>query len=164
MRAPRQILPHVGLLGTATRIHPHNSNVLMNLPLIEALARQKGAVVQPLGRLLYSSMHRLQIIEGLYLAQRLAELKAPGVKSLYAATTRFQYSTDPLVQVYLAGFYRKLNVPESFGPMLEMLVRQAQQPPRYQPGLNPMEEVGGTILQQLAEHSAAEVLKRLASR
>lgn len=162
---PRPLAPYVWQLGLKARIHPYTGNVVLNYPLIESLAKHRQHVIPPLFQLLSSSMQPMQIVEGLYLAQRLAETKTPGVQQLYAAAARFNYTNDPLIQVYLAGFYRKLNVPEAFGPMLEMALRHAQQPRTtpFQVGLNPMEEVGGTLLQMMVERTADEVVKRLKS-
>lgn len=154
---------YVWRLGVSTRLDPQNGNVLLNFPLIESLVKYRKAVIQPLFKLLQSSTNGYQIIEGLYLAQRLAEEKVKGVNALYPAAARFNYTQDPLIQVYLAGFYRKLDVPDSFGPLLEMAWRHAQQPrtQAFQTGLNPMEEIGGTLLQQIANHTARELAKRI---
>lgn len=147
--------PSIWQLGTQTVINPYNGFVQMNLPLIETFVRQGQSIIPTLYQLLNQSMQPNQILEGLYLAQRLAEEKTPHVRSLYASAARFNDTTNPLIQVYLAGFYRKLNVPESFGPMLEMLIRNAQQPKSaaIQAGLNPAEEIGGTILHQIQNRS-----------
>jgi hypothetical protein len=158
---PQMMGPSVWQLGLNTRIDPITRNVLLNYPLIESLVKSGASVIQPLYTLLNSSMNTLQIIEGLYLAQRLAEEKAPQIKQLYMATTRFHYSQDPLIQIYLAGFYRKLKAPETFGPMASMFLRQAQYPfPQYPSTLNPLEEMGGTLLQQIAEQTADVLQKR----
>lgn len=154
---------YVWQLGTETKTDPANGNLLMNMPLIEFLVEKNRAVISPLYQLLTTSENLYQIVEGLHLAQHLAAAKVPGVDTLYAAAARFNYTSNPLIQVYLAGFYRKLCLPESFGPMLEMLIRQAQQPrnSEFQEDLNPMEEVGGTILQHIAEFAAMEMAKRI---
>ncbi len=163
---PMPIAFYVWKLGTGTRLDPRTGNLLKNTALIESLVKHREKVLQPLAQLLNQSMHPYQISEGLFLAQRLAEEKAPGVKTLYAAAARFNQTTDPLIQVYLAGFYRALKIPDTFGPMLEMLIRHSQQPQASMQSapFNPIEEVGGTVLQQIAEHTAQEVLKRLPQR
>ncbi len=139
-------------LGRSTRMDPATGNLWMNMPLIERLAQSGPRVVQPLYQLLQVSMETPQVVEALYLAQRLAEQHVPGVSALYAAAARFNQTRNPLVQIYLAGFYRKLNVPESFGPMLDMFIRNVLQPPAPIPGgiSNPQEEIGGTLLELIA--------------
>lgn len=141
-------------------LDPYTGLMRLNTPLVEQLARQGPSVVDPLYQLLLTSPHRTQVAEGLYLAQRLAESKTSNVRKLYAAAARFNTTTDPLIQVYLAGFYRKLGVPESFGPMLAMLMRNSQQAvSSYVPNATQAnEEVGGTLLQLLAEKTA-EVMR-----
>lgn len=150
----------VSELGTATRINPVNGLVQINNELVESLAQQGTRILPELGQLLSTSVYRLQLIEGLYLAQRLAEKKTPGVNQLYANTSRFHFATDPLLQVYLAGFYRHIDEPAAYGPMMEMMLRHSQRPAWerqqeiQQTGINAVEEIGGTLLSQLARQSS----------
>lgn len=159
--APASLNTAVGWLGYGCTRDPRTGNLNLNLRLIESLVQYRHAVVPALYQLLNTSSNRFQVIEGLYLAQRLAEEKVYGVRNLYAAAARFNQSTDPLILTYLAGFYRKLDVPESFGPMLGRLVALSQQP--YPQGQNPLEEIGGTVLQQLASRTADELARRLST-
>lgn len=142
----------VGELGLSTQINPSNGLVQVNTDLIESLAQQGTRVLPELHQLLNTSNHRLQLVEGLYLAQRLAEKRVPGVNQLYASTTRLHLTTDPLLQVYLAGFYRHIDEPAAYGPMMEMMIRHSQRPlwerqrEIQQTGINAVEEIGGTLM------------------
>ena len=143
---------YVAELGMNTRINPANGLVQLNNELIESLANQGTRVLPGLHQIFNTSPHRLQLVEGLYLAQRLAEKKTPGINQLYGSTTRLQFTTDPLLQVYLAGFYRKIDEPAAYGPMMEMMLRHSQRPvwerqrEIQQTGINAVEEIGGTLL------------------
>lgn len=156
--------PLLAQLGAGLRQDLWTKNLLLNLPLIERCVQEREAMIRPLYTLLSQSMSTPQIIEGLYLAQRLAEENVAGVRSLYAAAARFNTTTNPYIQVYLAGFYRKLNAPETFGPMLAMFMREAMQSAPVTAPFDPLEEIGGTLLQQIANTAAQEVILRLKNK
>ncbi|MEZ4574927.1 MAG: hypothetical protein R2857_08440 [Vampirovibrionales bacterium] len=50
------------------------------------------------------------------------------LNSLFMATSRFHRTPDPLIQVYLAGFYRYLSGKAAYGPLLELFWQNAQTP------------------------------------
>lgn len=157
---PDPLWPLVSQLGEGFRFESGTGNVLMNMPRIEFLAKQGERVLPALGRFLQTATAVPPILEALYLAQRLVENKTPGVKTLYGPASRFNNTNDPYIQVYLAGFYRKLDEPATFGPLLAMFYRRMSQP-AYPTPFDPLEEIGGSILQQVSEHTAHEVRRHL---
>lgn len=111
--------------------------------------------VAPLNQLLRTSNNRVQIALGLYLAQQLAANRTPGLLSVYQTTSqRFHNTRDPLIQTYLAGFYRYLKEPSAFGPMLKMLVANPQ---GSQQNIDANEEVGGALLELLSDQIAKKL-------
>ena len=56
---------------------------------------------------------------------------------------------NPNIQTYLAGIYRKIKVPDAFGPLCVMLIQNAINPPQNC-HFDPNEEIGGAILDYLA--------------
>jgi hypothetical protein len=145
-------------LGQYTRMDA-SGNVQLNLPLVEQIVAYREAAIPALYGFLSQSQNILAICEALYTAQRLCETGVQGVGQLYGATQFLHNNPHPLVQIYLSGFYRKLNAPETFGPLLTMLMRNALQPGPPVPGaFNPQEEVGGAILDLIA-NKAAEKMK-----
>lgn len=83
------------------------------------------------------------------------------VAELYPELSRYNNTNSPNIQTFLAGIYRKTKVPDAFGPLIAMLIRnsinQAKQHadtgadsfrPIFTP--DPNEEIGGAILDYLA--------------
>lgn len=157
--SPSYPVPYLtAYLGQATRMDA-SGNVQLNLPLVEQIVATREAAIPALYGFLNQSQNVLAICEALYAAQRLCETGVQGVGQLYGATQFLHNNPHPLVQIYLSGFYRKLNAPETFGPLLTMLMRNALQPGPPVPGaFNPQEEVGGAILDLIA-NKAAEKMK-----
>mgnify|MGYP001107765441 FL=1 len=59
------------------------------------------------------------------------------------------------MQVFLAGIYRKTQVPDAFGPLCSMLIRNSIKPNKNV-NFDPNEEVGGAILEYIRNKKAAE--------
>ena len=93
-----------------------------------------------------------QITEGLYVLDRMIDNKVKGVEKLYPTISRFNDTASPNIQVMLAGIYRKTLVPDAFGPLNKMLLRQTFYP--NSPFFDPTEEIGGAILEYLRSISA----------
>lgn len=151
----------VSQIGKQTALKP-DGNVFLNYPLIETIVRQRENAVPFLCQYLSGAQTMLTMVEGLYTAQRLAEERVQNVQMLYGVTQHWHNNPHPLVQIYLSGFYRKLNAPQSLGPLLSMLVKNAVTPgPAIPAAFNPQEEVGGAILDLIANKAADETLRRL---
>ena len=56
----------------------------------------------------------------------------------------------------LAGIYRKTQVPDGFGPLMGMFLKNTMNPVKNVP-FDPNEEVGGAILEYLRNKTAQEV-------
>ena len=70
-------------------------------------------------------------------------------KKLYPILAKYNDTRSPNIQTYLAGVYRKIKVPDAFGPLCVMLIKNAINPHKdcY---FDPNEEIGGAILDYLA--------------
>ena len=74
-----------------------------------------------------------------------------GVDKMYPALARFNNTKSPYIQTFLAGIYRKTQVPDAFGPLVKMLVQNSIKP---QPApFDPNEEIGGAILEYVRNWS-----------
>ena len=71
------------------------------------------------------------------------------IADLYPTLSKYNDTNSPNIQTYLAGIYRKTKVPDAFGPLCTMLIRNSINPPKDCP-FDPNEEVGGAILDYLA--------------
>lgn len=71
------------------------------------------------------------------------------VAEIYPTLSKYNQTDSPNIQSFLAGIYRKTKVPDAFGPLIAMLVRNSINPPKNtQFDVN--EEIGGAILDYLA--------------
>lgn len=152
----------VSRLGTQTQIGM-DGIVRFNEALTRQLAAQREQAIPVLAGVLANTQSIPALLEGLYTADLMADMGVRGLDRLYPAVSRWNANPDPLVQIYLAGFYRKINTPTSFGPMLATLVHHAvnNYPAQASPTHNLTEEVGGAVLQQLAETTANITVQKL---
>ena len=71
------------------------------------------------------------------------------VLSMYPLLSKYNNTSSPNIQTFLAGIYRKTKIPDAFGPLCSMLIRNSINPPE-DCGFDPNEEIGGAILDYLA--------------
>ncbi len=71
------------------------------------------------------------------------------IASLYPLLSKYNNTTSPNIQTFLAGIYRKTKIPDAFGPLCSMLIRNTISPPQNC-NFDPNEEIGGAILNYLA--------------
>lgn len=112
------------------------------------------------------------VIEDLYELNLMLDEGNTEVATIYPTLSKYNQTNSPNIQSFLAGIYRKTKVPDAFGPLIAMLVRNAinqsntktnnnkQEVPyssssythsltlSYTP--DPNEEIGGAILDYLA--------------
>ena len=74
-----------------------------------------------------------------------------GIDKLYPVFSRFNQTQSPNIQAFLAGIYRKIQVPDAFGPLVKMLIQNSQKPADLNQPFDPNEEIGGAILSYLSD-------------
>lgn len=90
-----------------------------------------------------------EVLEDLYTLNLMLDNGEKDVIKLYPTLSRYNDTNSPNIQTYLAGIYRKIKVPDAFGPLCAMLIRNAINPPK-DCNFDPNEEIGGAILDYLA--------------
>ena len=90
-----------------------------------------------------------EIIEDLYILNCMLDEGEEKVADLYPVLSKYNNTKDPNIQTFLAGIYRKIKVPDAFGPLIAMLIQNAINPPQNC-HFDPNEEIGGAILDYLA--------------
>lgn len=90
-----------------------------------------------------------EVIEDLYILNLMLDEGNEKVAELYPTLSKYNDSNDPNIQTFLAGIYRKIKVPDAFGPLCVMLIQNAINPHKDCP-FDPNEEIGGAILDYLA--------------
>lgn len=110
---------------------------------------QKEASLPYLADILAHSNNETQIVETLYIIDRMLDNGVKGVDKMYPVLARFNNTTSPNIQVFLAGIYRKTQVPDAFGPLVKMLIQNSLRP--QVSNFDPNEEIGGAILSYLSD-------------
>ena len=90
-----------------------------------------------------------EVVEDLYILNRMLDEGEKEIEKLYPQLSKYNQTDNPNIQTYLAGIYRKIKVPDAFGPLCAMLIRNAINPPK-DCGFDPNEEIGGAILDYIA--------------
>ena len=91
-----------------------------------------------------------QVVEGLFVLDKMLDNDVKGVDKLYPTLSRFNETTSPNIQVMLAGIYRKTLIPDAFGPLNKMLYKQITQP--NSPYFDATEEIGGAVLEYITNY------------
>ena len=71
---------------------------------------------------------RDEIIEDLYILNIMLDEGEEKVADLYPILSKYNNTKDPNIQTFLAGIYRKIKVPDAFGPLVVMLIQNAINP------------------------------------
>lgn len=88
-----------------------------------------------------------QVLDSLQVLDKMLDKNVKGIDKMYPTLAKFNDVSSPNVQVMLAGIYRKILVPDAFGPLCKMLIRQSLTP--NSPFFDPTEEIGGAIYEYL---------------
>lgn len=125
-----------------------------NEKLVKEIASKKEASLPYIDKFLKEARGEKEIVEGLYIVDCLIENGTKGVDKLYPTLSRFNKSESPNIQVFLAGIYRKTQVPDAFGPLCSMLIKNSIKPDKNV-NFDPNEEIGGAILEYIRNKNAA---------
>ena len=116
---------------------------------VDCFVSQKEASLPYLSDILVHSNNEAQIVETLYILDRMLDNGTKGIDKMYPVLARFNNTTSPNIQAFLAGIYRKTQVPDAFGPLVKMLIQNSLRPQTS--NFDPNEEIGGAILAYLSD-------------
>lgn len=120
----------------------------------QKIVAEKEAALPYLKQFLDSTNDEKAVLEALSIIDKMADNKVNGLDRLYPTLSKFNDTNSPNIQVYLCGIYRKILVPDAFGPMCKMFLKQTFTPnSKY---FDPTEEIGGAILEYLKSYNAKE--------
>lgn len=129
---------------------PQRNYCIFNEKKADFFVKLKEPGVPYLKEILKYSCNEDQITETLYILNRMIDGGTKGIEKLYPELSRFNNTNSPNIQTFLAGIYRKIRVPDAFGPLFAMLVRNSLNP---QPAcFDANEEIGGALLAYLSDH------------
>lgn len=89
------------------------------------------------------------VVQTLYILDRIQENKTGDVAKLYPSLSQYNKTKDAEIQTFLAGIYRKTQVPDAFGPLVAMLIQNSLNPPKSY--FDPNEEIGGAIISYIRQ-------------
>ena len=116
---------------------------------VDCFVSQKEAALPYLADILIHSNNEAEITETLYIIDRMADEGVKGIDKMYPVLSRFNNTTSPNIQTFLAGIYRKTQVPDAFGPLVKMLIQNSLRPQTS--NFDPNEEIGGAILAYISD-------------
>lgn len=118
---------------------------------VDYFVRQKENSIPYLTDILSNSNNEAQITEALYIMNRMIDNGTKGIDKLYPVFARFNNTQSGNIQTFLSGIYRKIQVPDAFGPLVKMLIQNSIQPHNINQTFDPNEEIGGAILSYISE-------------
>ena len=140
------LLQNVLRLGIGVEMpNPERNYCKFNEDRVNEILKNPDEALPVIELFLNNAHTEKQVLEALYVVDRMAEEKIEGVDKLYPTLSKFNRTTSPNIQVMLSGIYRKTLVPDAYGPLHRMLYQQIVYP--NSPYFDPTEEIGGAILE-----------------
>lgn len=90
---------------------------VINLPRRRSIEEIKNSLENP--------ATEAEVIEDLYELNLILDEGNKDVAELYPTLSKYNNTTSPNVQTFLAGIYRKTKIPDAFGPLVAMLIRNS---------------------------------------
>lgn len=117
---------------------------------VQFFVNEKERALPYLNDILVHSNNEQQVTETLYILDKMIDAGTKDVDKMYPTLSRFNETKSPSIQTFLAGIYRKTQVPDAFGPLVKMLIQNSLNP---QPNdiFDPNEEIGGAILSYVSD-------------
>lgn len=119
-----------------------------DMETLSPIIKQGEKILPEIKSNLENSKNEADVVENLYILDRMLENGVKGIGELYPTLAKFNNTDSPNIQTFLAGIYRKTKVPDAFGPLCAMLIRNSIKP--LESNFDPNEEIGGAILDYLA--------------
>ena len=129
---------------------PHHNYTVVDPNYVDTFVKSGEPALPVLQDILEHSNNEQQITETLYVLDRMIDSGVKGVDKMYPTLSRFNNTQSPNIQTFLAGIYRKTQVPDAFGPLVKMLIQNSLHPQPNQT-FDPNEEIGGAILSYLSD-------------
>lgn len=136
----------VANLGQGVQLPNHFRNYTQfNERRVNEILKQAEHALPVVDTFLKTAQTEQQICEGLYVLDRMLDKNVKNIDKLYPTLSRFNYTNSPNIQVLLSGIYRKILIPDAYGPLQRMLAQQIYCP--TSPYFDATEEIGGAILE-----------------
>lgn len=116
---------------------------------VDLFVNAKEKAIPALTKMLNEAETEEDKTEGLFIANQMIAAGTKGMDKMYYGTfSKFNEDRSPNVQSMLSGVYRRILVPDAFGPLVKMLVTNIMVPQKDAP-FDPNESIGGAILEHI---------------
>lgn len=116
---------------------------------VDLFVNAKEKAIPTLTKMLNEAKTEEEKTEGLFIANQMIAAGTKGMDKMYYGTfSKFNEDRSPNVQSMLSGVYRRILVPDAFGPLMKMLVTNILVPQKDAP-FDPNESIGGAILEHI---------------
>lgn len=122
---------------------------LFNQAKVNFIVSQGHNALPYLSQILQSSHDEAEIVETLYIIDRMLDKGVKGIPAMYPVFAKFNDTNSQNIQTFLAGIYRKTQVPDAFGPLVKMLIQNSNK----QEPTPANEEIGGAVLEYIRNYS-----------
>lgn len=130
-----------------------------NQTRVNTLASGGEKVLPYLAEYLDKPQSEERTLETLLVIDKMADLGVKNLDKMYPYLAKLNDTNSPDIQVMLSGIYRKILVPDAFGPLCRMLHKQINYPvSKY---FDPTEETGGAILAYLRAYGAQNIYNQI---
>ncbi len=145
---------YINPISNITYLPPQMPNAYRNYAVVDpnkvdTFVKQGENALPYIADVLQHSNNETQITETLYILDRMIDNGTKNVDKMYPVLSRFNNTKSPNIQTFLSGIYRKIQVPDAFGPLVKMLVQNSLNP-NPAPFFDPNEEIGGAILSYIS--------------
>lgn len=130
---------------------PQRNYCIFDKNEVDYFVKQKENALPVLTDILQHSNNEAQITEALYIIDRMIDDGTKEIDKMYPVFARFNNTNSPNIQTFLAGIYRKTQVPDAFGPLVKMLIQNSVKPQNPTQTFDPNEEIGGAILSYISD-------------
>lgn len=136
--------------------------IIFNQSRVDFYVSKREQALPYVKNVLRTSNDEKEVVEALYITDRLIENGTKGIPQMYPLLAKYNNTKSPNIQTYLAGIYRKTQVPDAFGPLVKMLIKNSLEDGKrgigndkktVQPLFDPNEEIGGAILEYIKNYS-----------
>ena len=94
--------------------------ILADKKKTDYFVKQKENALPYLSDVLIHSNNEAQITETLYILDKMIDNGTKGIDKMYPVLARFNNTPSANIQTFLAGIYRKTQIPDAFGPLVKI--------------------------------------------
>lgn len=147
-------------IGQNTSMANYGRNYMIVPPKrVQNILQKREKALDPLIHFLAYTQNETQITEGLYILNLMLDAKVKGIEKAYPVISRFNNTNSEHIQTMLAGIYRKTLIPDAYGPLWTMLIKNSfdKRPKAFDPN----EEIGGAILEYQKSFNAINLYSKV---